>query len=131
MRFRAALLVLALGAAPAFAANCPDQTQTGLNACANDAFKRADDQLNQDYKEITRRLSGDKAKASLLVQSQKSWIAWRDAECEFASSAVVGGSVYPMIHAMCLEAQTRQRDAALQSYLKCPEGDLACPVPAK
>ena len=130
---RAAIIVLAfvLNLAPARAIECADQTQSGLNACAGAAFKRADDALNQTYRAIVARLKDDAEKTRLLVQAQKAWIGWRDAECGFSSSSVTGGSIYPLIYAQCLESQTIQRVKALASYLKCEEGDIACPVPPR
>ena len=62
---------------------------------------------------------------------QRAWIAFRDAECKFASSGVEGGSVQPMIHSGCLQGLTDARVTQLGSYLKCEEGDLSCPVPGQ
>lgn len=120
---------LALGA-PAFAEDCPDQSQQGLNACANAAYKKADDALNGVYREIARRLKNDAATAKLLVAAQKAWIGFRDAECAFAVSENAGGSIYPMVYAECLERLTKARTTALRGYLKCGDGDLGCPVPS-
>jgi uncharacterized protein YecT (DUF1311 family) len=130
---RAALFSLAIlmNAGPALAAECADQTQSGLNACAGAAFKRADDALNKTYRVVVGRLKGDAEKTKLLVQAQKAWIGWRDSECRFSSSGVSGGSIYPLIYAQCLESQTIERTKALGAYLKCEEGDLACPAPSK
>jgi uncharacterized protein YecT (DUF1311 family) len=115
--------------ASAFAAECEDQTQSGLNHCADAAYQRADAALNVAYKEITRRLKGDAAAMQLLVAAQKAWIGFRDAECGFANSANAGGSIYPMVYAQCLERLTKARTSDLRAYLKCGEGDLGCPVP--
>ncbi|HLJ71544.1 MAG TPA: lysozyme inhibitor LprI family protein [Roseiarcus sp.] len=123
-----AWLALAL---PAFGEDCPDQNQQGLNACANAAYKKADDALNGVYRETMRRLKDDAAAAKLLVAAQKAWIAFRDAECAFAASENAGGSIYPMVYAECLERLTKARTSALRLYLKCGEGDLGCPAPGK
>jgi uncharacterized protein YecT (DUF1311 family) len=115
--------------ASAFAADCEDQTQTGLNRCADAAYRKADAALNAVYAEIMRRLKGDIATKQLLIGAQKAWLGFRDAECAFANAADAGGSIYPMIHAECLERLTKARAADLRAYLKCGEGDLGCPVP--
>ena len=117
--------------APAFAEDCPDQSQQGLNRCANAAYQKADEALNGAYKTILRRLKDDAATAKLLVAAQKAWIAFRDAECAFADSENAGGSIYPMVYAECLERLTEARTSALRLYLKCGEGDLGCPAPGK
>jgi uncharacterized protein YecT (DUF1311 family) len=121
-----------LAAVPAaLAYECEDQTQSGLSACAEAAYRKSDAALNNVYKQIVRRLKDDAPTAKLLVTAQKAWIDYRDAECEFSSSGVIGGSLYPMTLAICQEAVTRRRTQELGEYLKCGEGDAGCPVPGR
>jgi uncharacterized protein YecT (DUF1311 family) len=56
-------------------------------------------------------------------------VTFRDAECDFSTSGVSGGTVYPMIHAICLDRLTSKRIDDFKTYLKCQEGALDCPVP--
>ncbi len=129
---RAVLIgALALAGAQAVATECPDQTQAGLNQCSAAAYAKADEALNRAYKEIQQRFKQDSVSSELFVKAQKSWIAFRDAECSFSSSGVSGGSAYPMIYELCLEMVTKERTKRLQEYLRCEEGDLSCPVPVK
>lgn len=65
----------------------------------------------------------------LLIEAQRSWIAFRDAECKFSSAGVEGGSVYPLIYSTCVTELTKARVETFKNYLKCQEGDLSCPVP--
>ncbi|GAA2857718.1 uncharacterized protein YecT (DUF1311 family) [Aminobacter niigataensis] len=120
-------------ASAAFAEECDrnDQTQTGMNICAGSDFAASDAKLNAAYGDIMKRLSESAHARKLLQDSQRSWIAFRDAECKFASSGVEGGSIYPMMQAGCLQGLTDARVAQLGAYLKCEEGDLSCPVPAQ
>ncbi|WP_406872792.1 lysozyme inhibitor LprI family protein [Aminobacter sp. P9b] len=120
-------------ASAAFAEECDrnDQTQTGMNICAGSDFAASDAKLNAAYGDIMKRLSESADARKLLQDSQRSWIAFRDAECKFASSGVEGGSIYPMIQAGCLQDLTDARVTQLGAYLKCEEGDLSCPVPAQ
>ena len=106
-------------------ANAADQAT--LNACADASLKKADAELNALYRQITGRL--DPEGRAHLVAAQRAWIAFRDAECKFAASAVEGGSAYPMVHADCLASLTEARIADFKAYLACGEGDLSCPVP--
>ena len=129
--FCAIACVALMAIPPARAAECADQTQNGLNVCANAAYRKADAALNAAYKEIIGRLKGDPATTKLLTTAQKAWIAYRDAECDFSSSANAGGSIYPMVRAICLEAQTNERTRELGAFLKCGDGDTGCPVPAR
>ena len=130
---RVVALAAALCPAAAHAGDCMDKasTQTDMNACAAAALTAADSKLNSLYGEIEGRLAGDSGAKKELVAAQRAWLAFRDAECAFASSGVAGGSVAPMIYSLCLEDQTQRRARDFDGYLKCAEGDLSCPVPPK
>lgn len=129
----AALALLSLLGAPGPASAEQDctvlSTQGAMNDCAAKNYKAADAALGVTYKAVVARLAGDADALKLLKESERAWIAFRDAECTFASSSVSGGSIYPMINAECLQAQTEARTATLKSYLSCEEGDLSCPLP--
>ena len=102
MRLFATVFLMMLPAVPAaYADECADQTQSGLDRCAQAAYDKSDGALNRSYKEIVRRLKDDAATTKLLVTAQKAWIAYRDAECAFSSSANAGGSIYPMVVSNC------------------------------
>ncbi|MBN8955575.1 MAG: DUF1311 domain-containing protein [Rhizobiales bacterium] len=124
---------IAFAATPqAAAADCSNPvTQFDLTACANEDYLKTDAALNKLYRQINGRLKGDDAARKLLTASQRAWIAFRDAECAFATSAVEGGSIQPMLRAQCLDALTAKRAEDFKVYLKCEEGDLSCPVPAQ
>jgi uncharacterized protein YecT (DUF1311 family) len=111
--------------------NCGDlTTQTDMNICAGKAYAKSDAELNTLYKQIQARLKDDADTKKLLVSAQKAWIGYRDAECNFSSSTVTGGSVYPFISSTCLDGMTKTRIEDLKGYLKCTEGDMSCPVPS-
>ena len=132
MRLTCLTICLMLAAVPAaHAYDCPDQTQRGLDVCADAAYKKADAGLNGAYKAILGRLKDDGAKTKLLVTAQKDWLSFRDAECAFSASGVAGGSIQPMVISLCLEKVTKERTKDLGVYLKCEEGDTECPVPAQ
>ncbi|GLQ55439.1 lysozyme inhibitor LprI family protein [Devosia nitrariae] len=112
------------------AQECEDaEDQATMTACAEQAYEASDAELNALYREIEARLGDDADTKELLVEAERAWLAFRDAECAFSSSGTAGGSVYPMIQAMCLDTQTQTRISELQDYLACEEGDLGCPVP--
>ena len=125
------ILLTTLCSAPVAAAPCSDQTQTGLDECAGAARDKADAALNGVYKQIVARLADDAAKTKRLIEAEKAWIAFRDAECAFANSDTEGGSIHSMEVTLCEEKLTTIRTLELRSYLECGEGDLGCPVPAK
>lgn len=110
--------------------NRNDETQMGLNICAGADYKAADDKLNAAYGEIMKRLADDQEARKLLQTAQRAWIGFRDAECNFATDDSKDGSIYPMLQANCLQAQTEDRLKQLSTYLNCQDGDMSCPVPA-
>lgn len=127
MRLAVILTLLALSPlAHAAEVDCKNaNTQADMNFCANQDFKHSDALLNQAYKQKMSQLNADQQKK--LEVAQRSWIAFRDRDCDFQSSGVEGGSVQPMIYAQCLQAKTEQRTAELNKMLHCEEGDLSCP----
>lgn len=100
-----------------------------MNACAGKALKASDAELNALYKQIQGRLEDDEDTTKLLVAAQRAWIAYRDAECEFASSGADGGSIQPLITLQCRDERTKKRIADFKTYLSCEEGDLSCVLP--
>lgn len=129
-----AAIVLAM---PAFAFaqdKCYDaaKDQASLNKCADAAFKESDKKLNEFYKQIEARLKDDADTKTLLVQAQRDWVKFRDAECSFQTAGAAGGSVMPMLVAQCMDSLTQARVKDFEGYLTCgEEGDpMSCPVPA-
>jgi uncharacterized protein YecT (DUF1311 family) len=102
-----------------------------LNECYGNAYKEAAAELNVLYRQITARLKDDKATTELLVAAQRAWVAFRDAECAFCASGVSGGTAHGMILAICLDKLTGKPIDDFKDCLKCQEGALDCPIPAK
>jgi uncharacterized protein YecT (DUF1311 family) len=128
----AAAMVLAM---PTFASaqdKCSDaaKTQAAMNECAGSSFKKSDKTLNELYQQIETRLNDDADTKKLLVQAQRDWVKFRDAECNFQTAQAAGGSMMPMLTAQCTDGLTQSRIKNFEAYLKCEEGDMSCPVPA-
>jgi uncharacterized protein YecT (DUF1311 family) len=114
----------------AFADDCATaSSQQAMNICADQAFKVADKALNTSYQQVTQRLKDNPDSVALLVKAQRAWIAFRDTQCEFATSAAAQGSIYPMLVAQCRSELTQTRTKDLNALLECDETDLSCPVP--
>lgn len=124
----AALIAMMLPAA--HADECQDaQDQATMTKCAQQAYQASDAELNRLFHQIRQRLGDDTDRRQLLRGAERAWVAFRDAECTFAASAVAGGSAYPMVYDLCLDQLTRERNEELRQYLDCEEGDLSCPLP--
>lgn len=112
-------------AANAQSANCNYAAdQASLNRCADQAFKASDAKLNKTYKALMRQL--DAASQQRLKKAQRAWIAYKEAQCAFEAAPSQGGSVYPMVLSICLEAVTSDQTDLLENHLYCEEGDVSC-----
>ncbi len=103
-------------------------TQAALNQCASVQYKTADKELNRLYQEIGQGLKNQAQTKQRLVSAQRAWVAFRDAECSYATSVVESGSLYPLAYSQCMTTLTKARVENLKHYLNCEEGDLSCPV---
>ncbi|MBZ9846258.1 lysozyme inhibitor LprI family protein [Mesorhizobium sp. CA5] len=118
-----ACLALLATAPAAFAEDCDrnDDSQSMLNICADADYQAADAKLNAAYKNIVG--SNDQASNKLL---QRAWIAFRDAECAYATAESEGGSIHPMEVSECLTTLTNDRIKQLTSDASCKLSDPSC-----
>ncbi|WP_292532462.1 lysozyme inhibitor LprI family protein [Methylocystis sp.] len=120
-----AFVVLAHWSSLAMAKDCSGlDTQTAMNLCAGDNFKQSDAELNAVYQKLLSKISpGGQSK---LREAQKSWIRYRDQQCEFDTMGTIGGSIHSMMLWQCLTDLTAQQTKMLQHQLNCQEGDVSC-----
>lgn len=94
---------------PSIAAADCDGTQAEMNRCADQQYRKQDQRLNAVYKKLD--------KTPELVRAQRAWIAFRDAECEWAVAEYEGGSIVPMAYSYCLAGMTEERVKTLERVL--------------
>jgi len=119
-----ALLSMTLLAAVSVAAQkpkekdpCADaQTQLEMNMCAGKAYKEADAELNRVYQKLAAML--DDAEKTQLKNVETAWIKYRDANCEFVADQYKGGTIRPMIYALCMGDVTKNRTTELKSQIE-------------
>ncbi len=128
-----ALMALTLGLAllpTARALDCQSKTtaatQADMNACAYEDFLAANALQAAAIKTLDVSLAS--AQRPRWRAAQKSWIAWRTAQCAFEIGTATGGSAHEMLRWQCVTRLTRERTAAIDRLSSCAEGDLACPV---
>jgi uncharacterized protein YecT (DUF1311 family) len=92
------------------------QTQMEMNETANTNYKKADAELNKIYKQLMTIL--DQSGKTLLIQSEKDWVKFRDSHCKFEASQYEGGSIKPLIYSTCLEELTRKRIAEIKASIQ-------------
>jgi uncharacterized protein YecT (DUF1311 family) len=130
VRMVAAALLLAIGAARAddkIDCKSQDLNQMQLDQCAGQDFEKADAKLNVLYKQMFPKY--DAANAALLKKSELPWIAYRDAECDFATNGTAGGTINPMMDTICRTNMTNARIKELDAQLHCAEGNIDCNAP--
>ncbi|MEM1366144.1 MAG: lysozyme inhibitor LprI family protein [Pseudomonadota bacterium] len=116
---RAAIsLVCILLATPTLAQewDCTDPAsmpQQQMNYCAAKDFERADAALNAAWKLIYpdygKSMEGD----DHLLNAQRAWLRYRDAQCDAEGLNVEGGSLEPFIVATCRARMTQDRTTEL------------------
>jgi uncharacterized protein YecT (DUF1311 family) len=94
-----------------------DESQQGMNRCAGEAYERADTALNAQWQKVIARYSDDAEAKALLLNGQREWLKYRDAQCEIAAFDNRGGSIWPLINSGCLARLTRERAAELADLL--------------
>jgi uncharacterized protein YecT (DUF1311 family) len=92
------------------------QSQADMNDCWGREYKTADATLNQVYRQLVSKLD-DEEKAQ-LKQVESAWLKYRDANCDFVADQYKGGTIRPMIDAMCLADMTQNRTAELRFQIK-------------
>lgn len=95
-----------------------------MNKCAARDFADADDNLNEVYKNFIAKLERSEMKGirQKLVEAQRAWIMFRDAECELRAFPYSGGSSYRLELSGCMLEETKKRTVVLENYLdKWPE----------
>jgi len=100
----------------ACAAHTHAQTQTAMNATARADFERADAELNRTYQAVLKKLPDAESKQK-LKETQRAWIASRDAEATRAADEVRGGSMAPTLRYETMTELTQQRIKQLKTRL--------------
>ena len=90
------------------------QTQAEMNAQARKDFERVDAELNSTYAALVAKLPDAESKRK-LKESQRAWIAFRDAEAAFAADQARGGSMAPTIRYGTMTELTQQRLSQLKT----------------
>ena len=95
-------------------------TQTAMNVCSYRKYLRADITLNQTWSQVAERYRDENGQTdtwNAILKAQRSWLAYRDAECAVQRDRFEGGSIAPLIANSCLFTLTEQRTEQLQTLL--------------
>lgn len=123
------LPVLLMGAAASAGASCDNaMTQADINVCMAQDYRTADGELNRQWglnvaaakaQDKTGVAQTDKRPGyyATLLESQRAWLKFRDAQCRIEGYAMRGGSAEPMVVSGCLAGLTRERSKQLKDML--------------
>ena len=112
-RVRCAALLISLFAA---VAQIQAQTQAAMNTQARADFARADADLNKTYQAVLAKLRDTQSKEKLR-ETQRAWLASRDAEAARAAKEAEGGSMAPTLRYETMTDLTRKRIKELKAML--------------
>jgi len=91
------------------------QKQAAINAQAHANFARADAELNKTYQALLAKLPA--AEKLKLKETQRAWIASRDAEAASAADKADGGSIAPTVRYGRMTQLTQERSEELKTML--------------
>ena len=109
-----------------------DYAQQVMNICADRDFQAADAKLKEQWKIALARMKdldasydrdrreGDTSAgyAPTLLESQRAWLKYREAQCAVEGQYMRGGSGEPMMYSTCMAGLTRDRTAFLAKLLE-------------
>ena len=111
----------------AAAANCTDlPSQPAMNQCQQRMAEQADARLNQVWRTTRQVMAkadqegrdgarlGGPGYAAALLASQRTWLAFRDAECLVESYEWRGGTMQTFVDAQCRTQVTNARTKQLR-----------------
>ena len=93
------------------------QTQAAMNSQARGEFEQADAELNKTYQAVLKKLPDAESKQK-LKETQRAWIASRDAEATRAAGEARGGSMAPTLRYETMTELTRERINQLKNGLR-------------
>lgn len=112
-------MFMALGIGCSAQAEDCDATQVSMNQCAGKEYAALDAELNTQYKAQMAYLTTP-ARKKQLQDTQKKWIAYRDADCLYqVGKREDGGSLWPLSQTQCLAEHTRVRVEQLKAFTSC------------
>lgn len=91
------------------ATTCPGTNTIEQQACAAEAYKAADAELNRYYRKAVERTADDRDTLALLRRSEAAWISYRDAECTAVGSTWGLGTGRAVAETTCRTDLTRRR----------------------
>lgn len=115
------LFAAILAAQPLDCRNAMQQQE--MNRCAAEAARAADADMNRAAAQVMRAFVADRGgengeAARRLRDAQRTWLAFREAQCALAGIEALGGSLEPYLVGDCLKTMTEQRIVDLMMMVR-------------
>ncbi len=115
------LMFAALLAQPADCSNAMQQQE--MNRCIAEAARAAEADMNRAAAQVMRAFVADQGgengeAARRLRDAQRTWLAYREAQCALAGVEALGGSLEPYLVGDCLKTMTEQRTVELMMMVR-------------
>ena len=115
------IAIAALLAQPLDCSNAMQQQE--MNRCAAEAARAADAEMNRAAAQVMRAFAanhgGENGEAARrLRDAQRTWLAFREAQCALAGVEALGGSLEPYLVGDCLKTMTEQRTVELMMMVR-------------
>lgn len=91
------------------------RTQLEMNQCAGDGYRAAYEKLNELIAELKSHM--DASQYQVLLEIESDWETAIEKHCSWQSNFFEGGSIQPMIYALCLNQEYWKRIEALRLNL--------------
>jgi uncharacterized protein YecT (DUF1311 family) len=111
--------LLALSAGHSYALNCDKANSTvELNQCALQDQQKVERQLNAVYQETLKVFAsaGEASTKAKLIDAQRLWVKFREADCEAEYDKWQGGSIRNVMYSGCMQERAKQRIKELQAF---------------
>lgn len=83
-------------------------------------------ELEKLYQQLLNHLHGEPIHRKRMINTQRAWIAFRDAECEYITTHGQNERQHVETYDQCAITMTNTRIKALQHYLQCIEAREDC-----
>ncbi len=95
---------------------------------AHSTYSADQAKLEEVYQQLLNHLNGEPIHRKRMINTQRAWIAFRDAECEYITTHGQNERQHVETYDQCAVSMTVARIKALQHYLQCLDSREDCKV---
>ena len=109
------LYVLFSGVANFAWANCNNASDGWkIRECLNAESKVVEGRLTQTYRTVLATYNGEPQHKQLIIQAQREWVRFKEADCKAQAYLFQGGSSYGIAYLACINEHAKQRENTLR-----------------